>query len=289
MAVYKRSYKSWGGALTPEWSRFLVIPKHAWRNLFQQRFLVILYVACFFWPLVCLLAIYLNANLGFVAQFVRVPEGGILSIGSDFFYYFTVVQSTFAFILTAFIGPGLISPDVVNNALPLYFCRPFSRLEYVLGKMTVLVALLSSITWVPGLVLFFVHSSLTGWQWMADNFWLANSTFLALGMWVVLISLLALAISAWVRWKIIAGAALAVVFFLGGGLAVAINSAIDTQRGNWLNFGYNATRLWLDLFDRGERMDAISSGEAGTSLLVMSAVCVWLLWKKIRACEVVRG
>jgi ABC-2 type transport system permease protein len=141
----------------------------------------------------------------------------------------------------------------------------------------------------PGLVLFFVHSSLAGWQWMIDNFWLANSTFLSLWMWVVLISLLALAISAWVRWKLIAGAALVLIFFVGAGLAQAINSAIDTNKGNWLHFGYNASRLWLDLFDRGERMDAISSEEAALSLLLMSALCVWLLWKKIRACEVVRG
>ena len=56
--------------------------------------------------------------------------------------------------LTAFVGPGLVSPDLANSALPLYFCRPFSRAEYVLGKCAVSVQLLSLITWVPGLILF---------------------------------------------------------------------------------------------------------------------------------------
>jgi ABC-type transport system involved in multi-copper enzyme maturation permease subunit len=55
-------------------------------------------------------------------------------------------QIGFAFLLTAFVGPGLISPDLGNNALVLYFCRPFSRTEYVAGKLLVLVKLLSYIT-----------------------------------------------------------------------------------------------------------------------------------------------
>jgi hypothetical protein len=38
-----------------------------------------------------------------------------------------------ALFLAAFIGPGLISPDLHNNALSLYLARPFSRAEYVLG------------------------------------------------------------------------------------------------------------------------------------------------------------
>ena len=55
-----------------------------------------------------------------------------------------------ALFLAAFVGPGQVSPDLANNALSLYLARPFSRAEYVLGKMSVLVILLSLMTWVPG-------------------------------------------------------------------------------------------------------------------------------------------
>ena len=54
------------------------------------------------------------------------------------------------FFLAAFVGPGLISPDLSHNGLPLYLARPFSRAEYVLGKMSVLVGLMSLMTWIPG-------------------------------------------------------------------------------------------------------------------------------------------
>ena len=38
--------------------------------------------------------------------------------------------------------------------MPLYLARPFSRTEYVLGKASTLVILLSLLTWIPGLFLF---------------------------------------------------------------------------------------------------------------------------------------
>ena len=57
----------------------------------------------------------------------------------------------FAAILGPLVGPVLVSPDLVNNALPLYFSRPFSRAEYVLGKVSVLALLLSLVGGVMGL------------------------------------------------------------------------------------------------------------------------------------------
>jgi len=98
------------------------------------------------------MGIYLAHNLSFLERFGAASQIG--RIDSRFFFVFISVQGTLAFVLTAFAGPGLISPDIANGALPLYFCRPFSRAEYVLGKASVLAILLSQITWIPGLVLF---------------------------------------------------------------------------------------------------------------------------------------
>ncbi len=64
-------------------------------------------------------------------------------------------------------GPPLISSDLVNRGLPLYFARPLGRKEYVLGKLSVLVILLSPVTWIPQLLIFGLHlldASLQGAQ-----------------------------------------------------------------------------------------------------------------------------
>ena len=289
MAIYKRTYKGYSGALTSPWPRFLILPRFAWRGLFQNRFLTIFFVLCFFYPLGCLLTIYLNHNLQFLGQFIKVPQGGLVEIGNRFFFLLTTVQGTLAFILTSFIGPGLVSPDLANNALPLYFCRPFSRTEYVLGKMSTLIVLLSCITWVPGLLLFGLQASIADDGWLDKNLWLAGSILLGNGIWILLISLLALAISAWVRWRVVAGALMLVIFFLGAGLGAAINQVMNTTKGSWLDLGANITRIWWELFNIDFRAnhEVISPEEAWGSLIVLCCICLLLLWRKIRAYEVV--
>src|ERR1035438_4154780 len=135
MAVYRRNYAAYTGALTPAWSRSFVLFRYARQNLFRSKLQTALFALCFFYPLACLLAIYLTHNLSFLDT-LGASAGRFVIIDSKFFFYFVNVQGVLAFLLTAFTGPGLISPDIANGALPLYFCRPFSRAEYVLGKST---------------------------------------------------------------------------------------------------------------------------------------------------------
>src|SRR5882724_11417457 len=265
MAVYRRNYKPYSGAMTPAWSRCLVLFRYSRRNLFRSKFLTGFFVVCFFYPLLCFLMIYLAHNVSFLEQ-VGVPKG-VLSINNTFFFNFMRVQGVFAFLLTAFTGPGLISPDLANGALPLYFCRPFSRAEYVLGKSSVLAILLSQITWVPGLVLFLVQASLAGASWTWDHLWIAGSLVLACWIWIAILSLLAMALSAWVKWRIVAGALLLAVLFFGAGFAQAVNAVLRTQSGYFLNIAYLMASVWTSLF-RIDSESAISAGEAWIALLI---------------------
>ena len=142
-----------------------------------------------------------------------------------------MVQGVLALLLTAFVGPSLISPDLANGGLALYLSRPFSRAEYVAGKMTVLLVLLSLITWVPGLLLYAIQASCTGWTWIRPNLWLAGSIVLGPLIWILVLSLIALALSAWVKWRIAAGACVLGLHFVGAGFAEAINrDPADPQR-----------------------------------------------------------
>ena len=55
-------------------------------------------------------------------------------------------------VLVLLVGPNLISQDLRYNALPLYFSRPLRRMDYLAGKLGVIVALLVAIIIVPSLV-----------------------------------------------------------------------------------------------------------------------------------------
>jgi len=285
MAVYRRNYKPYSGRLTAEWSRSFVLFRYSRKNLFRSKFLTGLFVVCFFWPLLCLIMTYLAHSASFLAE-LGIPSQ-VLTIDNKFFFNFMSVQGVFAFLLTAFAGPGLISPDLANGALPLYFCRPFSRTEYVLGKASVLGILLSQITWVPGLILFAMQASLAGASWTWNHLWIAGALVLASLLWIAFLSLLAMALSAWVKWRIVAGAMLLGVMFFGAGFAEAVNAVMRTQSGHFFNVAYLMSTVWNALF-QVDREHSIPVVEAWVALLVYCTICLGLLMRKVRAYEVVR-
>ncbi len=286
MAVYKRTYAAYEGSLTPAWSRFLILPRYSFARLWQSRFLVMFFMACFFYPLGCIGYIYLANNLSILSSF-GIPVGNFIKVEPSLFLYFCSVQAAFTYLLTAFVGPSLISPDLVNGALPLYLCRPFSRTEYIAGKMSVLVFLLSLVTWVPGLILFVIQASLAGWEWTRANFWIAGSLFIGLMVWILLLSLLALALSAWIKWKIAAGGLVLGVFFAGAGFGAALNSVMRTKYGTLLNLTDVMFIVWSKLF-KVPSDSGISTEAAWICIGVVCAICLWMLVRRVRAFEVVK-
>ena len=288
MAVYKRTYAAYQGSFTPAWSRFMILPRYSFARLWQSKFLVMFFMASFFYPLGCVGYIYLSNNLSILSSFgLPAPAGNFLKVDSSLFLYFCWVQGAFAYLLTAFIGPSLVSPDLVNGAMPLYLCRPFSRAEYIVGKMSVLMLLLSQVTWIPGLILFAIQASLAGWEWTMANAWIAGALVVGMLVWIIVLSLIALALSAWVKWKIAAGGLVLGVFFAGAGFGTALNNVMRTQYGTLLNLTQVMYTIWSQLFRVGPT-DGISARSAWICLGVVCTICLWMLVKRVRAFEVVK-
>jgi ABC-2 type transport system permease protein len=286
MAVYKRSYRAYTGRLTPGWSRFFILTRYGLRNLFRSKFLTAVFVMSFFSPLICAILIYLNHNASILTM-MHARANEVINVNGDFFLGFLGVQGGIAFFLTAFIGPNTIAPDLANGALPLYFCRPFSRAEYVLGKLCSLFYLLSLVTWVPGLLLFGIEANLSGPGWMWEHRSLAVGIVLCSVIYILVISLVAMALSAWVKWRIAAGAAILGVMFFLSGFGAAINAVLRSEIGYFISPGALITRVCAQVFGL-ESPIHISAGSAWVALLVMCGICLALLAKKVRAFEVVR-
>jgi len=287
MAVYKRTYKAYEGALTPAWSRFLILPRSAYGRLMQSKFLVMYLVSCFFFPLGCAAFIYATHNLSFLTA-LNIPTGPVLKVNNTFFQFFCGFQAGMAVLLTAFVGPGLVAPDLANNALPLYFCRPFTRAQYIFGKMSLLLAMLSAITWVPGLILFLIQSSLAGAGWARENSWIGSSIFIGLLVWDVVLCLIALALSAWIKWRIAAGGAILAVFFAGAGFGTAVNAIVRTQYGSLFDLRRVIGFVFSQLFRELPPTTEVPVSDAWTALAVTSVLCLWLLSKRVKPFEVVK-
>jgi ABC-2 type transport system permease protein len=283
MAVYKRTYAGHEGPTTPAWSRFLILGRYNYARLSRQRFLILLIVVSLFYPIGCLVYVYLSANPGFLAA-LGIPA---FEVDGEFFYRFCWSQGMLAFLLTAFVSPSLISWDLANGALPLYFCRPFSRAEYVLGKLSVMLPLLSMITWIPAVILFSIKAGINGWSWFADYWWLGRGVFLGLLLWSVLLSLIGLATSAYVRWRVAAGALILGIVFGGAGLAAAVNSVMNVQAGSMLSLTQVLLTICSDLL-RYDMESDITAGNAWMIVALITFVCLWLLHRRIRTFQVIR-
>lgn len=286
MAVYKQTYKDYEGPRTAAGSRFLILMRYSYARLFQSRFLVLFLAMCSFYPIACAALIYLSHNSPALAM-LNLQSGALPAIDGRFFYTFSVVQGVLALLLTAFVGPSLISPDLTSGGLALYLSRPFSRTEYVAGKIAVLFVLLSLVTWVPGLLLYTIQASCTGWTWVRPNLWLAGSIVLGPLIWIIVLSLIALALSAWVKWRIAAGACVLGLHFVVAGFAEVVNEILRTRKGSLINLGEVIHTIWGNLF-RFDRGADLSVTQAWIVLGVTCTLCLMLLARRIRGFEVIK-
>jgi hypothetical protein len=117
---------------------------------------------------------------------------------------------------------------------------------------------------------------------------------------LLILALMALALSAWVKWKPAAGALMFGVFFVAAGFGVAINGVQRTRWGHLFNISALIGSVWVHLFgadpavNNGGVFFRMPQGEelplwcCWTSLAVLCLVCLYMLTRKIRGAEVVR-
>jgi ABC-2 type transport system permease protein len=285
MAVYKRGYRRYTGPLTGRWGRFLVLPRYAWRRLYRQRLVLLLTMLAFVWPLLCGGFIYLT-NHAELLQGLDRDFKEFIQVNGRFFSIFMYVQAGFAVFLAALAGPGLIAPDLANNALPLYFSRPLTRWSYALARLTVLMGMLSVVTWVPGLILFGLQVGLAGVGWFVGNWALGAGMVAGFVVWLLLLSLVAMASSAYVKWRVIAAAVSLAFFFILSGIAELIDNVLRVRWGHVIDPAWAVNRIWCVLLDvtPPEGPGAVASAVA---LTVTALLLVMVIERKLRPVEVV--
>jgi ABC-2 type transport system permease protein len=294
MAVYKRSYRAYEGSTTPERWRFLVLSRYAFFGLFDSRPFTAFFVLCFVPFLLAFAIIYISHSPS-VRVLLQYQGPNPVDINNYFFAFFLGIQSWLGFLLITWCGPQLVAADLANSALPLILSRPISRTEYVVGKMTVIATLLSAIMLLPTLILFFLHAGLQGDGWIWSNLWMVASIVIASIMWIAVVGLIALASSAWLKWRVAASALMLAIFFVGPGLAAAINLTLDTNWGHIFDLGYAVKVIWFGMFRvpletmHRLRIAELSLPAAWMVVIGFCAASLLLLNRRLKAREVVRG
>lgn len=168
MPIFDQGYQHWSGQLSCHTWRWLAITRRGLRTALQgwpvrgALFLswlpaiVLTFVLCM-WGLVERQSETIAALKPFLMGILGRPVlAGPLEYRADIwtlcFHYFLAWELWFAMLLVLLVGPNLISQDLRYNALPLYFSRPLRRIDYFLGKLGIIVALIGLTIIVPSVV-----------------------------------------------------------------------------------------------------------------------------------------
>jgi ABC-2 type transport system permease protein len=285
MAVYRRGYKKYQGPMASQWTRLTVLPRFAWKRLFQQRMVLLLTAAAMIWPFLCALFIYLTNHAELLKGSSKQFQS-FIQVNGNFFLIYMTVQGMFAVILAALVGPGLIAPDLANNALPLYFSRPLSRADYALARLSTLLGMLSIITWIPGLLLFGMQTGMADSDWFYENWRLGLGIVAGFAVWLLLVSMVALASSAYAKIKIVSGAIVLAFFFLLSGASAMVNGVFRVTWGNALSPTWAVSRLWYAMLNVNPPAGpgvAVSASVVAAVILLLAFV----LLRKLRPIEVI--
>jgi hypothetical protein len=135
--------------------------------------------------------------------------------------------------------------------------------------------------------MFLVQSTLMGWNWTLDNFYLANGIFFTSVILLTFLTLLGLAMSALVRWRIVAGALILAVFAISKGFAAMIDSVMRTNNGDYIDVQHLFATVATNLFHIDYPSDDIPVAAAWIALIAMCGLLLYILNRKLRVCEVV--
>lgn len=290
MSVFEHDYRPYEGRLTSLGSRPLVLARYALHEAWSSKITIGLFVLALLPCLVQLVIIYVADNP--IARALIMRGGPMLTIGESFFLQVLETQCWFALVLAAWIAPRLVSFDLGDNALPILLSHPVSRFGYLLGKFLALALSLSYVTWIPCLLLFVYQCYASPQPWAMGHLSLAAGIFAGTVVWIVLLSMVGLAVSAWVKWRVIATGAIFAVVFVPAGVGGIASAILRTKWGLLLNLPVVMSELWQRMLGApaiiNPRMELPTLAMA-VVLVIACLLCVVVLNARIRAREVVRG
>jgi ABC-2 type transport system permease protein len=282
MPIYDQGYRRYEARGPLRTLRFWPITREALRLVLSRRAFLGLLAVGWLPFVVRVIQIYIVT---------RFPEAGrVLPVDGRLFGEYLNTQIGLALFLTIFGGAGLIANDLRTGAILVYLSRPLTRRDYVLGKLSVLLALNASVTLVPALLLYGIGLALAPEQYMTWSlWWIGPAIVLHATLICVSISLLSLAVSSLTKSARIAGLGF---FGLFVGLEMArgvLRNIFDVRGATLLSIQADLRGIGSALFGvTPSRFDLVDWPAAALVLLLVAAGCLLLLRSRVRAVEIVR-
>lgn len=278
MPIHDAGYRPYRGGRSAPGRSWLVITTTGVRATVGKRlFLGLLLVA---WAPFLVRAVQIYASVNF-------PQASFLDVSARTFHDFLEQQSLFVFIITVWVGAGLIANDLRSNALQIYLSKPLTRAEYVAGKLGILFLLLLLVTWVPAMLLLAAQVLLTGsFAFLAANLHLIPAVTVVSLVLVLLSAFTILALSSFSTSARFVAVTYAGVYFFTEALFAVVRGATVRTTFSWLSVSASVNQINDAVFRLPLRFETpLAVSLAAPAVLIGLSVLV--LRRRVRAVEVV--
>src|SRR3989454_3269953 len=173
MPIPAQGYRRSGGGRSPRGRAWAVIAAAGIRTFVGRRMFLGLLLLSWSQFFVRAVQFYAAANLPQILAGNGAAAASFFAPTPATFRDFFDKQDLFVFVVSVYVGAGLIANDRRANALQIYLSKPLTRSEYVFGKMAILMTFLLMVTWLPAIALLLVQVSFAGsFAFLKNNLYL---------------------------------------------------------------------------------------------------------------------
>jgi ABC-2 type transport system permease protein len=277
--IHDQSYRRYTGEKRPVSSAWLVIARAGLMSFLTRRAFLALMLIAWIPFIVRASQLFLASNFSQAATFLAATP--------QTFRDFLSQQSIFVFLITVYVGSGLIANDRRANALQLYLSKPVTRAEYILGKMTVLALFLLAVTWLPAVLLLLLQIAFSGsFAFLKANSSLIASVTLYCLLTVIVITFGMTALSSLSRSSRFVGILFAGLLLFSDAMFNALRFITGSNTISWVSIQASLDQVGDAIFRQAPRYQT----PVAVSFIVLMAVVVIsvsVLERRVRGVEVV--
>src|SRR5438093_3416616 len=249
MPIHDQSYRRYGGGRAPRGRAWAVIAAAGIRTFIGRRMFLGLLLLSWSQFFVRAVQFYAAANLPQILAGNGAAAASFFAPTPATFRDFFDKQDLFVFVVSVYVGAGLIANDRRANALQIYLSKPLTRVEYVFGKLAILMAFLLLITWVPAIMLLIVQILFAGnFTFVRNNFYLFPAVTLFAFIEAGVVSAAMLALSSLSNSSRFVGILYAALIFFSQALFGVLRFVTAGSSVAWISFQANINQIGRLIF-----------------------------------------
>lgn len=289
MPIHDQGYRRYGGRRAQRGQSWMVITRAGIRTFLAKRAFLALLLLAWIRFLIEAVRIYLATNVAQIASNLPPAGQSLLAVNAQTFH--DMLDSWFVnlviFLITVYVGAGLIANDRRANALQIYLSKPLTRVEYVFGKLGILAAFLLFATWVPAMALLLVQIAFAGsFTFLLANLYLIPAITVFAFVQVATISVAMLALSALSKSGRYVGILYTALTFFSAAIYGVLLGVTRSTEFAWVSFSANLSQIGDVIFRLPHRYESPWPVSA-LMILVVMVVSGVVLERRVRGVEVV--